>query len=317
MAHPPVTQIGAKVRTAGHWEKLLACARTSPPGATAAPSPPWPGPSSSSLRLLHRLENQPVGEERARGCSAPLRGGFARGRSHRAPERPGARLGHPGSQAPAQRPCEDATPFCGRPSPTTVTNLGIGGRPGLWRVLFVFGPVMEPPGGVPGTCSPGARFWASFDLAVTRSAPDGLDASWRDPNLTDDVAPGAYSHEVSTLIRSPLFFLVFLCPLVIWPGGDAHRTPSSTPMPIPDPKGRRSPGRPDAAYWLQGLGELHCVRGGCGGPRSGPDGGDPPLRPEQLRCRCGSGGVGRQGVEWGSGGPPVAGRGDLGFREGR
>jgi hypothetical protein len=95
-----------------------------------------------------------------------------------------------------------------------------------------------------GKCSPVHFFWGSFDLAVTRFSgrraprhPGGV------PNLSDEVACEAYSHEVSSA--------------GFWPGGGAIDYPAFYSYAYPVPEGFRSaPVRPEAAFFSQELGEF-------------------------------------------------------------
>src|ERR1700731_3529694 len=84
----------------------------------------------------------------------------------------------------------------------------------------------------------------SFDLAVTRFSgrraprhPGGV------PNLSDEVAREAYSHEVSSA--------------GFWPGGGAIDYPAFYSYAYPMPEGFPSaPLRPEAAFFSQELGEF-------------------------------------------------------------
>jgi Family of unknown function (DUF5996) len=95
-----------------------------------------------------------------------------------------------------------------------------------------------------GKASPVHFFWGSFDLAVTRfsgrSAPrhgGGV------PNLPDDVAQEAYSHEVSSA--------------GFWPGGGAIDYPAYYSYAYPAPEGfSEAPVRPGAAFFSKELGEF-------------------------------------------------------------
>jgi hypothetical protein len=86
-----------------------------------------------------------------------------------------------------------------------------------------------------GKCSPVHFFWGSFDLAVTRFSgrraprhPGGV------PNLSDEVACEAYSHEVSGA--------------GFWPGGGGINYRAFYSYAYPMPEGFRSaPVRPEAA----------------------------------------------------------------------
>jgi hypothetical protein len=95
-----------------------------------------------------------------------------------------------------------------------------------------------------GKCSPVHFFWGSFDLAVTRFSgrraprhPGGV------PNLSDEVACEAYSHEVSSA--------------GFWPGGGGIDYPAFYSYAYPMPEGFRSaPVRPEAAFFSQELREF-------------------------------------------------------------
>src|SRR6201986_1385529 len=95
-----------------------------------------------------------------------------------------------------------------------------------------------------GKASPVHFFWGSFDLAVTRFSgrraprhPGGV------PNLPDDVACEAYSHEESSA--------------GFWPGSGAIDYPAFYSYAYPEPKGFRDVKvRPDAAFFSEALGEF-------------------------------------------------------------
>src|SRR5262245_44131265 len=95
-----------------------------------------------------------------------------------------------------------------------------------------------------GKASPVHFFWGSFDLAVTRFSgrtaprhPGGV------PNLPDDVAQEAYSHEVSSA--------------GFWPGGGAIDYPAYYSYAYPAPEGfSEAPVRPGAAFFSKDLGEF-------------------------------------------------------------
>ncbi|CTQ32802.1 DUF5996 family protein [Jannaschia rubra] len=95
-----------------------------------------------------------------------------------------------------------------------------------------------------GKVSPVHLFWGSFDLAVTRFSgrlaplhPAGI------PNLPDDVAQEAYSHEVSSA--------------GFWPGGGGVDEPMFYSYAYPAPDGFADrPAGPDAARFDDGLGEF-------------------------------------------------------------
>ena len=87
-------------------------------------------------------------------------------------------------------------------------------------------------------------FWGSFDLAVTRFSgrsaprhPGGV------PNLPDDVAQEAYSHEVSSA--------------GFWPGGGAIDYPAYYSYAYPAPEGFAAARvRPAQAFFSKELGEF-------------------------------------------------------------
>jgi hypothetical protein len=95
-----------------------------------------------------------------------------------------------------------------------------------------------------GKASPVHFFWGSFDLAVTRFSgrraplhPGGV------PNLPNEVAREAYSHEVSSA--------------GFWPGGAGYDEAAFYSYAYPAPEG--FPGarvQPDAAFWSKELGEF-------------------------------------------------------------
>jgi hypothetical protein len=95
-----------------------------------------------------------------------------------------------------------------------------------------------------GKASPVHFFWGSFDLAVTRFSgrraprhPGGV------PNLPDDVACEAYSHEESSA--------------GFWPGSGAIDYPAFYSYAYPEPPGFRAVKvRPEAAFFSEALGEF-------------------------------------------------------------
>ncbi|MFD0986896.1 DUF5996 family protein [Methyloligella solikamskensis] len=94
-----------------------------------------------------------------------------------------------------------------------------------------------------GKVSPVHFFWGSFDLAVTRFSgrpaplhPGGV------PNLPDDVAQEAYSHEVSSA--------------GFWSGGPDAPFPLFYSYAYPEPPGfRDAKGLPEGASFHEGMGE--------------------------------------------------------------
>jgi hypothetical protein len=95
-----------------------------------------------------------------------------------------------------------------------------------------------------GKASPVHFFWGSFDLAVTRFSgrraprhPGGI------PNLADDIACEAYSHEESSA--------------GFWPGSGAIDYPAFYSYAYPEPPGfRAAKVAPDAAFFSEALGEF-------------------------------------------------------------
>ena len=95
-----------------------------------------------------------------------------------------------------------------------------------------------------GKASPVHFFWGSFDLAVTRFSgrraprhPGGV------PNLSDEVAWEAYSHEVSSA--------------GFWPGSGAIDYPAFYSYAYPEPPGFRAARvQPAAAFFSEALGEF-------------------------------------------------------------
>jgi len=115
----------------------------------------------------------------------------------------------------------------------------------LWRALLQIDRVFKQfQSGFLGKSSPVHFFWGSFDIAVTRFSgreapphPGGV------PNLPDQVAQEAYSHEVSSA--------------GFWPGGEAHPEPVFYSYAYPAPDGfAQASVQPDAASWHDGLSEF-------------------------------------------------------------
>ncbi len=115
----------------------------------------------------------------------------------------------------------------------------------LWRALLQAERVFTTfRAGFIGKVSPVHFFWGSFDLAVTRFSgrsapphPGGM------PNFPDDVAREAYSHEVTSL--------------GFWPGNRDSPTPIFYTYAYPTPDGfAQATVEPDAAFWLDDLGEF-------------------------------------------------------------
>jgi len=115
----------------------------------------------------------------------------------------------------------------------------------FWRVLSASNEVFAQfRTGFLGKASPVHFFWGSFDLAVTRFSgrsaprhPGGV------PNLPDDVAQEAYSHEESSA--------------GFWPGGGAIDYPAYYSYAYPAPEGFASAHvRPAQAFFSKELGEF-------------------------------------------------------------
>jgi hypothetical protein len=115
----------------------------------------------------------------------------------------------------------------------------------FWRILAASNEVFgEFRTGFLGKASPVHFFWGSFDLAVTRFSgrsaprhPGGV------PNLPDDVAQEAYSHEVSSA--------------GFWPGGGAIDYPAYYSYAYPAPEGFAAASvRPAEAFFFKELGEF-------------------------------------------------------------
>ena len=115
----------------------------------------------------------------------------------------------------------------------------------FWRVLAASNEVfVQFRTGFLGKASPVHFFWGSFDLAVTRFSgrtaprhPGGV------PNLPDDVAQEAYSHEVSSA--------------GFWPGGGAIDYPAYYSYAYPAPDGfAAAPVQPGEAFFSKDLGEF-------------------------------------------------------------
>jgi hypothetical protein len=115
----------------------------------------------------------------------------------------------------------------------------------FWRVLAASHDVFAQfRSGFLGKASPVHFFWGSFDLAVTRFSgrsaprhPGGV------PNLPDNVAQEAYSHEVSSA--------------GFWPGGGAIDYPAYYSYAYPAPEGFSSATvRPAQAFFSKELGEF-------------------------------------------------------------
>lgn len=95
-----------------------------------------------------------------------------------------------------------------------------------------------------GKVSPVHFFWGSFDLAVTRfSGRTALTHPGGVPNLPDDVAREAYSHEVSSA--------------GFWPGGGPIDYPAFYSYAYPAPKGfAAAKVKPAEAFFSKDLGEF-------------------------------------------------------------
>jgi hypothetical protein len=115
----------------------------------------------------------------------------------------------------------------------------------LWRALVAAERVMARfRADFKGKASPVHFFWGSFDLATTRFSgrtapphPGGI------PNLADDVAQEAYSHEVTSV--------------GFWPGNRDAPDPIFYAYAYPNPDGfDQARVEPTEAFWLEQLGEF-------------------------------------------------------------
>ncbi|MBO0734537.1 MAG: hypothetical protein J2P49_09525 [Methylocapsa sp.] len=115
----------------------------------------------------------------------------------------------------------------------------------FWKVLLQADRVFKLfRTGFIGKCSPVHFFWGSFDLAVTRFSgrrapphPGGV------PNLPDEIAREAYSHEVSSA--------------GFWPGGGGIDYPAFYSYAYPEPQGFSSAEvAPGAAFYSTELREF-------------------------------------------------------------
>ncbi len=137
---------------------------------------------------------------------------------------------------------KDAIPF---PEDRTHTSYDADAAHRFWRVLYQADRVFRAfRAEYHGKASPSHFFWGSFDLAVTRfSGREAPDHPGGLPNMPLWVAQEAYSHEVSSA--------------GFWPGGDAFPEPIFYSYAYPTPDGFGDVRvEPDAAYWLQDLGEF-------------------------------------------------------------
>lgn len=94
-----------------------------------------------------------------------------------------------------------------------------------------------------GKCSPVHFFWGAFDLAVTRfSGREAPEHPGGFPNLPDEIAREAYSHEVSSA--------------GFWPGNEAMPEPLFYSYAYPEPEGFDGAAvRPPEARYSEDLGE--------------------------------------------------------------
>lgn len=115
----------------------------------------------------------------------------------------------------------------------------------FWRALLQIHRVLTQfRSGFLGKVSPVHFFWGGFDMAVTRFS--GRIAPLHPghaPHMPDAVMREAYSHEVSSA--------------GFWPGGAGMEQPAFFSYAYPEPDGfRRSPVRPEAAFFSEALGEF-------------------------------------------------------------
>ncbi|MEX3314198.1 DUF5996 family protein [Sulfitobacter sp. PS-8MA] len=142
--------------------------------------------------------------------------------------------------APNELP--DATPFAEDTADRPYDAAAVGR---YHRALLHILPVFEHfRTGFLGKVSPVHLFWGALDLAVTRFSgrraplhPAGI------PNLPDNVAQEAYSHEVSSA--------------GFWPGGNGVEEPMFYAYAYPTPDGFADhPVQPEGAYFDRDLGEF-------------------------------------------------------------
>lgn len=115
----------------------------------------------------------------------------------------------------------------------------------LWQALVQADRVMkEFRAAFLGKASPVHYFWGAPDLAVTRfSGREAPEHPGGIPNLPDEVTREAYSHEVSSA--------------GFWPGNRESPDPIFYSYAYPAPDGfSEAEVRPEAAFWLEDLGEF-------------------------------------------------------------
>lgn len=115
----------------------------------------------------------------------------------------------------------------------------------FWRALLQMHRVLTQfRSGFVGKVSPVHFFWGGFDMAVTRfSGRPAPPHPGHAPHMPDTVMREAYSHEVSSA--------------GFWPGGPGMEEAAFYSYAYPEPEGfRRSPVRPDAAFYSETLGEF-------------------------------------------------------------
>lgn len=115
----------------------------------------------------------------------------------------------------------------------------------LWRALVQADRVMKSfQAAFIGKASPVHFFWGGFDMAVTRfSGREAPEHPGGFPNLPDAITREAYSHEVTSC--------------GFWPGNRENPDPIFYAYAYPTPEGfEGATVRPDAAFWLEDLGEF-------------------------------------------------------------
>lgn len=122
-------------------------------------------------------------------------------------------------------------------------DAGHAGR--LWEALVQSDRVMKAfRAGFIGKASPVHFFWGSFDMAVTRfSGREAPEHPGGFPNMPDEIVREAYSHEVTSC--------------GFWPGNRENPDPIFYAYAYPTPEGfPEASVRPEAAFWLEALGEF-------------------------------------------------------------
>lgn len=136
----------------------------------------------------------------------------------------------------------DVTPF---PQDETHATYDAGHARRLWEALVQSDRVMKAfRAGFIGKASPVHFFWGSFDMAVTRfSGREAPEHPGGFPNMPDEITREAYSHELTSC--------------GFWPGNRENPDPIFYAYAYPTPEGfPEASVRPEAAFWLEELGEF-------------------------------------------------------------